>query len=502
MNDMMLDRRSFLKRTAMGLCWLGGGRVFAVAASAPEVKPLLRFGVVSDIHFRLDFAKGKGLFPERDDRTFVHALEYFRDNGVDAVMVCGDLADSGLVEELESVAEAWNKVFPGDKAPNGRRVERLFVTGNHDHVGYTYANSDKVARLYPDMTERKRHLLHLDMAAQWERIFGEPYRPAFVKTVKGYSFIGAHYANSSGEPTALPLIAEVGGKTDSGKPFFFFQHMHLRHTCYGCWAWGRDDGKATKALSAFPNAVAFSGHSHYSLVDERSVWQGAFASFGAGSLSALSQTYDEFPRQGFENSAQPWGAHDKAINAAKVNPRIEGASRQGMLVSVYQDRMVLARRDFRSDLSLGPDWVLPFPAVSSQKPYAFNVRRKKMRAPQFAADAAVAVARAEGQTRGGEKKAVAEITFPPANAAADRVYLYEITAETEDGTETMPWRFIAGSYLCSKDDPRYVRGMSCRIASDELPDADRIRFRVRPAGWFGAHGRAVVSKWISKKGLT
>ena len=88
-----------------------------------------------------------------------------------------------LVEELESVAEAWNRVFPGDKAPDGRRVERLFVTGNHDLVGYTYANSDKVAHLYPDVTERKRHLLHSDMAAQWERIFGEPYRPAFVKAV-------------------------------------------------------------------------------------------------------------------------------------------------------------------------------------------------------------------------------------------------------------------------------------------------------------------------------
>ena len=29
-------------------------------------------------------------------------------------------------------------MFPGDKAPDGRRVERIFITGNHDWDAYTY----------------------------------------------------------------------------------------------------------------------------------------------------------------------------------------------------------------------------------------------------------------------------------------------------------------------------------------------------------------------------
>ena len=55
-------------------------------------KPLLRFGVVSDVHVRL--AKGgAGLAPGYDTETFEKTLCYFRDSGVDAVMIAGDIAD-------------------------------------------------------------------------------------------------------------------------------------------------------------------------------------------------------------------------------------------------------------------------------------------------------------------------------------------------------------------------------------------------------------------------
>ena len=69
---------------------------------------------------------------------FIKALRYFDAQKVDAVLVAGDLFTTGRIRELEFVAEAWNAVFPHDRATDGRPVARLFVTGNHDVEDWTY----------------------------------------------------------------------------------------------------------------------------------------------------------------------------------------------------------------------------------------------------------------------------------------------------------------------------------------------------------------------------
>ena len=95
----------------------GGNRVFcAHAGKFTGGKPNLTFGVVSDVHVRLG-PTGEGFAKDSDPLTFIHTLEWFRDQDVDAVMIVGDIADKGLVDELQAVADAWFKVFPDDKAP-------------------------------------------------------------------------------------------------------------------------------------------------------------------------------------------------------------------------------------------------------------------------------------------------------------------------------------------------------------------------------------------------
>ena len=117
---------------------LGGCRFFSGSGFASGT-PRLRFGVVSDIHLKRRSAPGESEESANNELTFVRTLEWFRDQGVDGVVVAGDMADQGTIEQLELVAEAWNRVFPGDRAPDGRKVERLFVYGNHDMGGVPYA---------------------------------------------------------------------------------------------------------------------------------------------------------------------------------------------------------------------------------------------------------------------------------------------------------------------------------------------------------------------------
>ena len=136
-------------------------------------------------------------------RTF----EWFKSRGVDAVALCGDMADFGLVEELETVGRVWNEVFGGTK------VERLFVYGNHDWEAYQYGNRAK--ELFGDT--RYEHSIRKDLAGAWRRAFDEEYAPVWRKEVNGYTFVGAHWIadrcrewEERGVPQAAPWFEENG----------------------------------------------------------------------------------------------------------------------------------------------------------------------------------------------------------------------------------------------------------------------------------------------------
>ena len=120
-NINFLSRRSFLSAASLFTA-AGGCRSLGFLGGRPK----LSFGVISDIHITT---------PE-SAAEFARALEYFRDRKADAVVVCGDLTDWGLLSGLKNVATAWNRVFPNDRAPDGRPVQKLFVTGNHDYEGW------------------------------------------------------------------------------------------------------------------------------------------------------------------------------------------------------------------------------------------------------------------------------------------------------------------------------------------------------------------------------
>ena len=151
----------------------------------------------------------------------------------------------------------------------------MFVTGNHEKVYYEKAV--KVGKLDGDTV---RDGLYRDIRTNWKALFGEEWSPFFInKKVKGYSFVGAHWGENLDEKALRAFMDAHRAELAGTRPFFFVQHAHPKNTCYGPTAWDQRNGGCTAAvLSDYPNAVAFSGHTHYSLVDERSVWQGAFTS--------------------------------------------------------------------------------------------------------------------------------------------------------------------------------------------------------------------------------
>ena len=505
-NNVNFTRRWFIGGAAsfgaFGGCRMLSGR------DASTGRANLIFGVVSDIHIACRAAAGESETARNNELTFVRTLEWFRDQGVDGVVVAGDMADNGTLEQLEFVAEAWNRVFPGDRAPDGRKVERLFVYGNHDLGGIGYAR-----RTYKGMSddEINARIIYPNPKAAWENTFHEGFEPIWTKEVKGYRFVGAHWWSSQGCKGKMEKFndgiadwyASNARALDPSLPFFHIQHPHPLNTCYGPWAWGRDIGLTTKALSAHPNAIAFSGHSHYPLTDERSVWQGAFTSVGTSSLRYMAAAYDEFPDEGFENS-RTCGRKAHQVNAAKLLPVMKNPydCREGMLWSVYDDHIVAKRREFMSGLDVGEDWILPLPSAES-KPFAFAARAKKIGAPAFPEGASLRTERAKAKTRGAaanaklpaiasEEKDCVNVIIPAAVAKdGARAYYFRVVASSENGDKTVQRRVLAEGFNHASRHPRASAETICPFACDTLPEG-KVVFTVFPVNCYGREGRPLA----------
>jgi hypothetical protein len=460
-------------------------------------KPHLTFGVVSDVHV---LAGRKGILKSHTTETFEHTLGWFRDQGADAVVIAGDIADSGFIIELQAVADAWFKIFPDNKAPDGRTVEKVFVAGNHDIGGFAYRGYGE--KIHPDPAVLAKNILVPDFKGHWERMFHEPYADIYAKQVKGYTFIGQHWTPArDGKPFRFerikPFMEKNASKLiDPKLPFFYTQHPHLKDTCYGPYVWGHDAGIATEVFSAFPNAVAFSGHSHCSLVDERSIWQGAFTSIGTASLRYASNHRNGVPSvRCYENSK---GRNRFTEDGMKVMPRLLSLdSRQGLLVKVYSDVMTVARREFLSDTFLGDEWVVPLP-VAESKPYAFAARAKKALAPEFPAGSKAVVTMDKAMNRDKKKVDACLVAFPQADAkAGTRVFDYELVLETEGRKrKEQKYYMLAKGYCFAKEVAAKLDEFVFKIPATELPKGKKFRFAVSPRESFGKKGKAIYSDWM------
>lgn len=503
----MMKRRDFIAGMLTSAGFASGCRAVSPFAGGADAR--LKFGVVSDVHVKLA-ADGRSLANGYGTETLERTFAYFRDCGVDAVMIAGDIADIGFVRELKAVADTWFKVFPNDRAPDGRKVERLFVFGNHD----VYALK-KGTGIFKDPAELRREAIEADPRRAWDFCFHEEWTPYFKKTVKGFDFFCSHWqpgiwcnghaeTGCNGCADAFRAMME---KSDPSKPFFYVQHPHPRDTVYGRDAWGVDDGTSTRLLSAFPQAVAFSGHSHEPLTNERSIWRGAFTSVATGSLRYLSASavYNRTVVGGYENGtcdvyAPNVQRADRGVYYARFNaPKAmaDEASRHdlrvGQIVSVYDDRIAFEKREFVSGMKLSEDWIVELPA----KAKSFAARAASAERAAFPAGAELTVVRTSAKSRGfkqgkidiaPEEKPAIRFAFPPANAGG-RVAEYEISAVNAGGAQTSV-RICATGGFYPRRHANFAKKVVATVFVDKFP-AGALSFRVTPLDSFGNAGKPI-----------
>ena len=233
-------RREFLRFSAGGFA--ASWAMFHAHALAEAVapRPPLRLGVVSDIHIR-DNGKTANDYVGGTTGTFRAALEYFRDRRVDAVVIAGDMADTGKVAELMRVGQTWQEVFPGCKGLDGTRVEPVFVYGNHDRLAWKWPLKGAAAKDAAKVAAAKKDAIGPIQAEAWKRAFGWDWQPVYSVKVKGYTFLCAHWGYEKDIPAyAAAHAAELD--LHAARPFFCVQHPHPKGTLFSYWGKGAEDG--------------------------------------------------------------------------------------------------------------------------------------------------------------------------------------------------------------------------------------------------------------------
>ena len=470
---IQLSRRNFLGG-AVALMGASGCRSLGIGGA----KPNITFGVISDIHITT---------PE-STAAFRSTLEYFRDRKVDAVVVSGDLSDWGLKSGLKYVADAWESVFPENRAPDGRNVTPLFCTGNHDYDGWWYG--DMTLDMHVQGYSEDEALSKLGMKKCWEEVFREPFAPIRRRTVKGYDFISAEWREGDGwDKEAEAWFEQNGATLDPKKPFFFFTHYPLGGTTSCSRRDGRKEYPKIKAFRKMPNAVAFSGHCHWTLNDERSIWQGEYTAIAVPSMS-----YTSIPK-GYENGSDVRKGNS-SLSMPIIPARASLREAQGFVVSVFDDRMEIERRDFTEGVEAAPAWIVTPPAAAASR-YAFANSEKRTPVPQFPDGAAVKTYTSNFETRSFCWTIMMMLEFPSAKACKGRVFDYEVQAEMEDGSVAVVKRFLAPAfYRLERDEPAVQR---FAIDARSLPETGKYRLCVYPRNCFGVSGKPIASAVLESK---
>ena len=437
-------------------------------------RPALTFGVVSDIH----------VTSAGTEARYEKALRLFKSRGADAVMVCGDIADWGTVNSWEHVRDACKRVF------DGTETVPLLCTGNHDFEGWWYGDMTMDMHASGHSEDEAAVKAKGGVKAEWERVFGEEYAPVRLRTVKGYDFVSTEYADDDKgkhRPDAAAfLVAYAKRLRDSGKPFFYFQHLPIKGTTGDSHGWA-DGGSVFPVLKTFPNAIAFTGHTHRPFVDERQIWQGEFTAIGTPSLS-----YPGLP--GHENgSAKRDGSATNAMPMIPVRRDLEGT--QGFFVNVYTDRVVVERIDVEADewdREVAPAWIIP---LDGTKPFAPAEAEKRVPVPAFPEDAEVRCEMRNTENRQGKWTIVMTCEFPSAVVPEGwRVFDYEIRAVPKDGSKPLVKMFYS---------PAYHKLASCEPARQrfwfdvaELPQDKDYTIEVRARNCFEKVSEPIVAKRV------
>ncbi len=300
-------------------------------------KVLLKVGIISDIQaydVREDWGMG----------NLVKALKILAPFQPDVFINAGDLAD---LAEYPEAYTLYNQIF-AEFFPE-KQPQQVICAGNHDVWGLNN-------QTLPEMLDQFCSKLAI------------PRNEVCHTVVNGYDFIAITEEHVDDyTPQKLAEVKKLLDKISAekpGKPVFIVTHYPPYDTMSGSH---NHHGKKNLRdfFNSYPQVVSFSGHTHYPLEDERSIWQKEFTAVTTSTLS-----YGCLEERPFNtcNSILPFAR--EAV--------------QAMYMEVFADKIVIRRYNVEDQREIKPQqrWNFALP-YDPQKPQYSGERALDRMAPYF-----------------------------------------------------------------------------------------------------------------------
>lgn len=312
---MKTTRLSLLTISAL----VAGSLFMAAPAEAkPSTElPLLHFPVISDIHVQ---AKDKLAQQKlKAALTDLHSI----DPSADAMVVNGDIGN-GQPQDYDVVRSILSEVpHPSNS---------WFTIGNHEfYKAWFNAKGDYDAAHFPNGETEQMSINRFLSFAGAPGVY-------YDKWVKGYHFLflgSEHYrqSNPNNQENAYLsaqqlfwLTTKLNEDRDPHRPTFVFLHQPLPKTVSGSWTWYQDRSviqseELTDILQQHPEAILFSGHTHWELNMPSTFAKYQFLMVNSSSVE------------------QPYSKDDEPLSSDRS---------EGLYVEVYEDKVIIRGRDFHN----------------------------------------------------------------------------------------------------------------------------------------------------------
>lgn len=264
----------------LGITGVALGIYFGYAKTTDEMKTYtvetnggpLRIAVISDLQLPDSADKNTHQYT-----SFEKTLTMLRDKGMDVLIIAGDFTDLSTKNAWGTYKEIYDKVMADSDQPIP-----LYIMGNHDYWLDYFIQSKEIAT--PAKLQRR-----------FTEYTGE--YPYSHKVINGYHFIcwsssDGSYDKSYTNEKWIRGELDKAVADDPNKPVFVITHLNPSDTAYGSDEWG--NGDIFDVLKDYSQVISISGHSHYSLIDERSIWQDSFTAFTTQSLDYIELESGKF----------------------------------------------------------------------------------------------------------------------------------------------------------------------------------------------------------------